>query len=42
VLKKANPEAAAKLMEEANKITATRFDLYKKLAEMQADCGIKK
>jgi pyruvate-ferredoxin/flavodoxin oxidoreductase len=42
VLKKANPEAAAKLMEEANKITATRFDLYKKLAEMQADCGINK
>ncbi len=41
VLKKANPEAAAKLMEEANKITATRFDLYKKLAEMQADCGKK-
>jgi pyruvate-ferredoxin/flavodoxin oxidoreductase len=42
VLKKANPEAAAMLMEEANKITATRFDLYRKLAEMQADCGIKK
>ena len=25
VLKKANPEVAAKLMEEANKVTATRF-----------------
>jgi len=39
VLKKANPEVAARLMEEANKVTATRYDLYKKLAEMQADCG---
>ena len=39
VLKKANPEVAAHLMEEANKVTATRYDLYKKLAEMQADCG---
>jgi pyruvate-ferredoxin/flavodoxin oxidoreductase len=37
VLKKANPEAAAKLMEEANKITATRFDLYRKLAEVNED-----
>jgi pyruvate-ferredoxin/flavodoxin oxidoreductase len=42
VLKKANPETAAKLMVEANKLTATRFDLYRKLAEMQADCGAKK
>jgi pyruvate-ferredoxin/flavodoxin oxidoreductase len=42
VLQKANPEVAAKLMEEANKVTATRYDLYKKLAEMQADCGSKK
>jgi pyruvate-ferredoxin/flavodoxin oxidoreductase len=42
VLKKANPEAASRLMEQANKITATRYDLYKKLAEMQADCGQKK
>jgi pyruvate-ferredoxin/flavodoxin oxidoreductase len=42
VLKKANPEAAARLMVEANKLTATRYDLYKKLAEMQADCGAKK
>ncbi len=42
VLRKADPEMAAKLMQEANKITATRYDLYKKLAEMQADCGTKK
>ncbi len=42
VLKKANPEVAGKLMQEANKVTATRFDLYRKLAEMQADCGVKK
>jgi pyruvate-ferredoxin/flavodoxin oxidoreductase len=42
VLQKANPEVAAQLMEEANKVTATRYDLYKKLAEMQADCGSKK
>jgi pyruvate-ferredoxin/flavodoxin oxidoreductase len=41
VLSKANPEVAKKLMTEANKVTATRFDLYKKLAEMQADCGKK-
>ena len=41
VLKKANPEVADKLMQEANKVTATRYDLYKKLAEMQADCGKK-
>jgi pyruvate-ferredoxin/flavodoxin oxidoreductase len=34
VLKKANPEAAERLMAEANKITATRYDLYKKLAEV--------
>jgi len=41
VLKKANPDAAGRLMAEANKVTATRYDLYKKLAEMQADCGKK-
>ena len=29
-------------MAEANKVTSTRYDLYKKLAEMQADCGTKK
>nr|NIS42905.1 pyruvate:ferredoxin (flavodoxin) oxidoreductase [Desulfuromonadales bacterium] len=41
VLKKAQPEVADQLMEEADKDTATRFDLYKKLAELQADCGTK-
>jgi pyruvate-ferredoxin/flavodoxin oxidoreductase len=42
VLSKANPEVAKALMNEANKVTATRYDLYKKLAEMLADCGSKK
>ena len=42
VLQKAQPEVAAKLMEQANRETASRYDLYKKLAEMQADCGVKK
>jgi len=41
VLKKANPEAAEKLMAAADKETATRYDLYRKLAQMQADCGVK-
>jgi pyruvate-ferredoxin/flavodoxin oxidoreductase len=41
VLQKANPGVAAKLMQEANKVTATRYDLYRKLAELQADCGAK-
>ena len=35
VLKKVNPEAAETLMVEANKVTADRFDMYKKLAAMQ-------
>jgi len=35
VLKKAQPEVADKLMEQADKETAHRFDLYKKLAELQ-------
>jgi len=39
VLKKTNPENAEALMEASAKDTATRYDLYKKLAEMQADCG---
>ncbi|MDF1580315.1 MAG: pyruvate:ferredoxin (flavodoxin) oxidoreductase [Desulfuromonadales bacterium] len=39
VLKKIQPEMAEQLMKEQSKETATRFDLYKKLAEMQADCG---
>ncbi len=41
VLKKMQPEVAERLMKEQTKETATRFDLYKKLAEMQADCGKK-
>ena len=41
VLKKINPEVAERLMTAANQGTASRFDLYKKLAEMQADCGKK-
>ncbi len=40
VLKKANPEVAARLMAEANKFTASRYDLFKKLAEMQTDWGV--
>ena len=39
VLKKAQPEIAAKLMKQATKETAARFDLYKKLADMDPDCG---
>lgn len=39
VLKKIQPEAAAKLMEQANRDTVRRFDLYRKLSEMPADCG---
>ncbi|APG24903.1 pyruvate:ferredoxin (flavodoxin) oxidoreductase [Syntrophotalea acetylenica] len=39
VLKKLQPEAAAKLMTQANQDTARRFDLYRKLSEMPADCG---
>jgi pyruvate-ferredoxin/flavodoxin oxidoreductase len=42
VLKKAQPEIAAKLMAQATKETAARYDLYKKLAAMQPDCGVKK
>jgi pyruvate-ferredoxin/flavodoxin oxidoreductase len=41
VLKKNNPEQADQLMEASAKDAATRFDLYKKLAEMSADCGKK-
>jgi pyruvate-ferredoxin/flavodoxin oxidoreductase len=41
VLKKTNPENAEALMEASAKDTSTRYDLYKKLAEMQADCGSK-
>ncbi len=37
VLKKINPEVAETLMVEANKVTADRFDMYKKLADMPFD-----
>ncbi len=39
VLKKNNPENAEALIEAASKDVATRYDLYKKLAGLQADCG---
>jgi pyruvate-ferredoxin/flavodoxin oxidoreductase len=39
VLKKNQPEVAAKLMEQASKETAARYGLYKKLAAMDPDCG---
>nr|WP_320049599.1 pyruvate:ferredoxin (flavodoxin) oxidoreductase [uncultured Desulfuromonas sp.] len=39
VLKKAQPEVAERLMTQATKETAARFDLYKKLADMDPDCG---
>ena len=42
VLKKLQPEVAKRLMAQQTKETASRFDLYQKLAEMQADCGDKK
>jgi pyruvate-ferredoxin/flavodoxin oxidoreductase len=41
VLKKVKPEEAGPLMEEANRLTRRRFDLYRKLAELPADCGSK-
>ncbi len=41
VLKKLQPEVAERLMQEQSKDVASRFDLYQKLAEMQADCGKK-
>jgi pyruvate-ferredoxin/flavodoxin oxidoreductase len=34
VLKKTNPEAAAALMARSTELTTRRFDLYKKMAEM--------
>jgi pyruvate-ferredoxin/flavodoxin oxidoreductase len=39
VLKKNQPEVAAKLMEQASKETAARYCLYKKLAALDPDCG---
>jgi pyruvate-ferredoxin/flavodoxin oxidoreductase len=41
VLTKAQPEVAKRLMAEQTKDVSSRFDLYRKLAEMQADCGKK-
>jgi pyruvate-ferredoxin/flavodoxin oxidoreductase len=41
VLKKNNPEQAEQLLAASAKDSATRYDLYKKLAEMSADCGTK-
>jgi pyruvate-ferredoxin/flavodoxin oxidoreductase len=35
VLKKSNPEAAAALMARSTELTARRFDLYKKMADME-------
>ena len=37
VLKKINPEVAETLMGEANKVTADRYNMYKKLAAMEFD-----
>ena len=34
MLKKNNPEAAAALMARSTELTARRFDLYKRMAEM--------
>ncbi len=39
VLKKNNPEQADQLLKASAKDTASRYALYKKLAEMSADCG---
>ncbi|TYO98072.1 pyruvate-ferredoxin/flavodoxin oxidoreductase [Geothermobacter ehrlichii] len=39
VLKKANPEQADALLERSARDAANRYDLYKKLAALQADCG---
>ncbi len=39
VLKKVKPEEAGALMEEASLNCKRRFDLYRKLSEMSADCG---
>ena len=39
VLKKNNPENADALMAASAKDAASRYDLYKKLAELSADCG---
>lgn len=41
VLKKTHPEAAEKLMAQANFQVQAHYDLYRKLAEMESDCGKK-
>lgn len=42
VLKKANPEQAEALIARSSQETVSRYDLYKKLAALQADCGTDK
>jgi pyruvate-ferredoxin/flavodoxin oxidoreductase len=39
VLKKVKPAEAGPLMEEANRVARRKFDLYRKLADLSADCG---
>jgi pyruvate-ferredoxin/flavodoxin oxidoreductase len=39
VLKKVKPAEAGPLMEEANQVARRKFDLYRKLADLSADCG---
>ncbi len=39
VLKKIKPEEAGMLMEQATQVVRRRYDLYRKLSEMPADCG---
>ncbi len=39
VLKKVKPEEAGMLMEQATQVVRRRYDLYRKLSEMPADCG---
>ena len=41
VLKKTHPDAAKVLMEQANFDVKAHFDLYRKLADMDTDCGKK-
>ena len=41
VLKKLQPEIADQLLETAGRETVQRFDLYRKLADLPADCGSK-
>ncbi|BCR03135.1 pyruvate-flavodoxin oxidoreductase [Desulfuromonas versatilis] len=42
VLQKANPEIAQKLMEQGDRVTQARFQMYKSLAEIQASFSAKK